>query len=25
MMMYKAYKGEEYKLPLVGQWAADRI
>ena len=25
LMMYKAYQGEEYKLPLVGQWAADRI
>jgi uncharacterized membrane protein len=25
MMMYKAYQGEDYKLPLVGQWAADRI
>lgn len=25
IMMYKAYQGEEYKLPLVGQWAADRI
>ena len=24
LMMYKAYQGEEYKLPLVGQWAADR-
>ena len=25
LMMYKAYQGEEYKLPLVGQMAADRI
>jgi uncharacterized membrane protein len=25
LMMYKAYQGEEYKLPIVGQWAADRI
>jgi uncharacterized membrane protein len=25
LMMYKAYQGEEYKLPVVGQWAADRI
>lgn len=25
LMMYKAYQGEEYKLPLVGRWAADRI
>ena len=25
LMMYKAYQGEEYKLPLVGQWAADRV
>jgi uncharacterized membrane protein len=25
LMMYKAYQGEEFKLPLVGQWAADRI
>ncbi len=25
LMMYKAYQGEEYKLPLVGQWAADTI
>jgi uncharacterized membrane protein len=25
LLMYKAYQGEEYKLPLVGQWAADRI
>jgi uncharacterized membrane protein len=24
VMMYKAYQGEEYKLPLVGQMAADR-
>jgi uncharacterized membrane protein len=24
LMMYKAYQGEEYKLPLVGQMAADR-
>ena len=24
LMMYKAYQGEDYKLPLVGQWAADR-
>jgi len=21
LMMYKAYQGEEYKLPLIGQWA----
>jgi uncharacterized membrane protein len=25
LLMYKAYQGEEFKLPLVGQWAADRI
>jgi uncharacterized membrane protein len=25
LMMYKAYQGEEYKLPLIGQWVADRI
>ena len=25
LMMYKAYQGEEFKLPLIGQWAADRI
>jgi uncharacterized membrane protein len=25
VMMFKAYQGEEYKLPLVGQMAADRI
>jgi uncharacterized membrane protein len=24
VLMYKAYQGEEYKLPLVGQMAADR-
>jgi uncharacterized membrane protein len=24
-LMYKAYVGEEFKLPLVGQMAADRI
>ncbi|HEX6465608.1 MAG TPA: DUF4870 domain-containing protein [Vicinamibacterales bacterium] len=24
LMMYEAYQGEEFKLPLVGQWAADR-
>ena len=24
-LMYKAYQGEEFKLPLVGQMAADRI
>jgi uncharacterized membrane protein len=24
-MMFKAYQGEEYKLPLVGQMAADRV
>jgi uncharacterized membrane protein len=23
-MMFKAYQGEEFKLPLVGQMAADR-
>jgi uncharacterized membrane protein len=23
-MMFKAYQGQEYKLPLVGQMAADR-
>lgn len=25
LMMFKAYKGEEFKLPLVGQMAADRV
>jgi uncharacterized membrane protein len=24
LLIYKAYQGEEYKLPLVGQLAADR-
>jgi uncharacterized membrane protein len=24
VLMYKAYQGEEFKLPLVGQMAADR-
>jgi uncharacterized membrane protein len=24
LLMFKAYQGEEYKLPLVGQIAADR-
>ncbi|HET7697943.1 MAG TPA: hypothetical protein VFK57_19675 [Vicinamibacterales bacterium] len=24
LMMFKAYQGEEFKLPLVGQLAADR-
>ena len=24
LLMYKAYQGEEYKLPLVGQMAANR-
>jgi len=24
ILMYKAYQGEEFKLPLVGQMAADR-
>jgi len=24
-LMFKAYQGEEFKLPLVGQMAADRI
>jgi uncharacterized membrane protein len=25
LLMYKAYQGDEFKLPLVGQMAADRI
>ncbi len=25
VLMYKAYQGEEFKLPLVGQIAADKI
>jgi len=25
ILMFKAYQGEEFKLPLVGQMAADRI
>jgi uncharacterized membrane protein len=25
VMMFKAYQGEEFKLPLVGQMAADRV
>ena len=25
LLMFKAYLGEEFKLPLVGQMAADRI
>jgi uncharacterized membrane protein len=24
LMMYKAYQGDEYKLPIVGEWAAER-
>lgn len=24
-LMYKAYQGEEFKLPIVGQFAADKI
>jgi uncharacterized membrane protein len=24
VLMFKAYQGEEFKLPLVGQMAADR-
>ena len=24
-MMFKAYQGEEFKLPVVGQFAADKI
>jgi uncharacterized membrane protein len=24
LLMYKAYQGEDFKLPLVGQMAADR-
>jgi uncharacterized membrane protein len=24
VLMYKAYQGDEFKLPLVGQMAADR-
>ena len=24
LLMYKAYQGEEFKLPVVGQFAADR-
>jgi uncharacterized membrane protein len=24
-LMFKAYQGEEFKLPLIGQMAADRI
>ena len=24
LMMFKAYQGEEFKLPLVGQFAADK-
>lgn len=25
LLMFKAYQGEDFKLPLVGQMAADRI
>ena len=25
LLMFKAYQGEEFKLPLVGQMAADKI
>jgi uncharacterized membrane protein len=25
LLMFKAYQGEEFKLPLIGQMAADRI
>ncbi|HEX4568637.1 MAG TPA: DUF4870 domain-containing protein [Vicinamibacterales bacterium] len=25
LMMYKSYQGDDFKLPLIGQWAADRI
>ncbi len=25
LLMYKAYQGEDFKLPIVGQWAADKI
>lgn len=25
LMMFKAYQGEEFKLPLVGQLAADKV
>jgi uncharacterized membrane protein len=25
LLLFKAYQGEEFKLPLVGQMAADRI
>ena len=25
LMMFKAYQGEEFKLPMIGQIAADRI
>jgi uncharacterized membrane protein len=25
LLMYKAYKGERYKLPLIGEWAEEQI
>jgi uncharacterized membrane protein len=25
LLMYKSYQGDDFKLPLIGQWAADRI
>jgi uncharacterized membrane protein len=25
VLMFKAYQGEEFKLPIVGQIAADRV
>ena len=25
LLMYKAYQGEEFKLPIIGQWAADQV
>jgi uncharacterized membrane protein len=25
LMMYKSYQGDDFKLPLIGQWATDKI
>lgn len=25
LMMYKSYQGDDFRLPLIGQWATDKI
>jgi uncharacterized membrane protein len=25
LLMYKAYQGDDFKLPLIDQWATDKI